>query len=165
MNPLENRESITEIFFKTFNVPGLYIGVQAVFALLGCSKTFEDDGLKMDKEQEQAIKTLTGVVVDLGDRITHIVSIFDGYVLGSNIKHIPIAGRKITKFMEKMIKERGGKINTEDLYFATMDLKEKYEYLARDLVDEFAKYDKKQNVGGKLTQSSKFRKYEVIGKI
>lgn len=67
--------------------------------------------------------------------------------------------------MEKMIKERGGKINTEDLYFATMDLKEKYEYLARDLVDEFAKYDKKQNVGGKLTQSSKFRKYEVIGKI
>ena len=119
----------------------------------------------MDKEQEQAIKTLTGVVVDSGDGITHVVPICDGYVLGSNIKHIPIAGRKITKFMEQMIRERGEKINTEDLYFATMDLKEKYEYLARDLVDEFAKYDKKQNVGGKLTQSSKFRKYEVIGKI
>ena len=39
MNPPENRESIAEIFFETFNVPGLYIGVQAVFALLGCSKT------------------------------------------------------------------------------------------------------------------------------
>jgi len=70
MNPPENRESIAEIFFGTFNVPGLYIGVQAVFALLGCIKTYEDMGVKMDKDQEQAIKSLTGVVVDSGDDVT-----------------------------------------------------------------------------------------------
>lgn len=40
MNPPENRESIAEIFFETFNVPGLYIGVQAVFALIGCNETY-----------------------------------------------------------------------------------------------------------------------------
>ena len=165
MNPPENRESIAEIFFETFNVPGLYIGVQAVFALLGCSQTQKDAGIKMDPEQEKAIKSLTGVVVDSGDGVTHIVPICDGYVLGSNIKHIPIAGRKITKFMEQMIRERGEKISTEDLYYATMDLKEKYGYLAKDLIEEFARFDKKQNVGGKLTQSSKFKKFEGIGKI
>jgi actin-related protein 3 len=165
MNPPENRENIAEIFFETFNVPGLYIGVQAVFALLGSSQTQKDEGAKIDPEQEKAIKSLTGVVVDSGDGVTHIVPICDGYVLGSNIKHIPIAGRKITKFMEQMIRERGEKINTEDLYYATMELKEKYGYLAKDLVDEFAKFDKKQNVGGKLTQSSKFKKFEGIGKI
>ena len=165
MNPPENRENIAEIFFETFNVPGLYIGVQAVFALLGSSQTQKDEGTKIDPEQEKAIKSLTGVVVDSGDGVTHIVPICDGYVLGSNIKHIPIAGRKITKFMEQMIRERGEKINTEDLYYATMELKEKYGYLAKDLVDEFAKFDKKQNVGGKLTQSSKFKKFEGIGKI
>jgi actin-related protein 3 len=165
MNPPENRESIAEIFFETFNVPGLYIGVQAVFALLGCSKTYEDAGVEMDKDQEKAVKSLTGVVVDSGDGVTHIVPICDGFVLGSNIKHIPIAGRKITKFMEQMIRERGEKINTEDLYFATMELKEKYGYLAKDLIEEFAKFDKKQNVGGKLAQSSKFKKFEGIGKI
>ena len=130
MNPPENRENIAEIFFETFNVPGLYIGVQAVFALLGCSKTYEDAGIEMDKDQEKAIKSLTGVVVDSGDGVTHIVPICDGFVLGSNIKHIPIAGRKITKFMEQMIRERGEKIPTEDLYFATMELKEKHGYLA-----------------------------------
>ena len=119
----------------------------------------------MDPEQEKAIKSLTGVVVDSGDGVTHIVPICDGYVLGSNIKHIPIAGRKITKFMEQMIRERGEKISTEDLYYATMDLKEKYGYLAKDLIEEFARFDKKQNVGGKLTQSSKFKKFEGIGKI
>ena len=151
------------------SVPGLYIGVQAVFALLGCSKTHEDineeeDG-KMDKDQKAAIDSLTGVVVDSGDGVTHIVPICDGFVVGSNIKHIPIAGRKITKFMEQMIRERGEKIPTEDLYFATMELKEKHGYLAPDLVKEFGKYDQKRNEGGKLLQSSKFKKYEGIGKI
>ena len=43
MNPPENREMIAEIFFETFNVPGLYIGVQAVFAMIGCNQTFSPD--------------------------------------------------------------------------------------------------------------------------
>ena len=165
MNPPENRENIAEIFFETFNVPGLYIGVQAVFALVGCSKTFEDAGIQMDPDQKKAIESLTGVVVDSGDGVTHIVPICDGFVLGSNIKHIPIAGRKITKFMEQMIRERGEKINTEDLYYATMELKEKHGYLAKDLIEEFAKFDKKKNEGGKLIQSHKFKKFQGIGKI
>ena len=151
MNPPENRENIAEIFFETFNVPGLYIGVQAVFALLGCSKTYECEGVEMDKDQEKAIKSLTGVVVDSGDGVTHVVPICDGFVLGSNIKHIPIAGRKITKFMEQMIRDRGEKI--------------KHGYLAKDLVEEFAKFDKKKNEGGKLIQSSKFKKFSGVGKI
>jgi len=33
MNPPENREKMAEIMFETFNVKGLYIGVQAVLAL------------------------------------------------------------------------------------------------------------------------------------
>ena len=120
---------------------------------------------EMDKDQKKAIDTLTGVVVDSGDGVTHIVPICDGFVLGSNIKHIPIAGRKITKFMEQMIRDRGEKINTEDLYYATMELKEKHGYLAKDLVEEFAKFDTKKNEGGKLIQSSKFKKFSGIGKI
>ena len=58
-----------------------------------------------------------------------------------------------------MIKERGEKINTKDLYFATMELKEKHGYLVKDLIEEFAKLDKKQTVNGKLAQSSKFKKF------
>ena len=33
LNTPENREYTAEIMFETFNVPGLYIGVQAVLAL------------------------------------------------------------------------------------------------------------------------------------
>ena len=172
MNPPENRENVAEIFFETFNVPGLYIGVQAVFALMGCNSTFEQnsstelDGL-ISEDQRKAISELTGVVVDSGDGVTHVVPICDGYVLGSNIKHIPIAGRSITKFMEQMIRERAEPIKTEDLYLATMDLKEKHGYVADDLLEEYAKFDTKQEdektKGPK--QSKSFKKFKGTGKI
>ena len=175
MNPPENRENIAEIFFETFNVPGLYIGVQAVFALMGCQSIVQDDKKKnkdknnesdiVNEEQINAIKSLTGVVVDSGDGVTHVVPICDGFVLGSNIKHIPIAGRKITKFMEQMIRDRGEKIPTEDLYYATMDLKEKHGYLARDILLEIQKFDTKNEKEKIFTQSKKFLTAQGIGKI
>lgn len=172
MNPPENRENVAEIFFETFNVPGLYIGVQAVFALMGCNSTFEQnsstelDGL-ISEDQRKAISELTGVVVDSGDGVTHVVPICDGYVLGSNIKHIPIAGRSITKFMEQMIRERAEPIKTEDLYLATMDLKEKHGYVADDLLEEYAKFDTKQEneETKKPKQSKSFKKFKGTGKI
>ena len=141
MNPPENRENIAEIFFETFNVPGLYFGDQAFLSLLGYRKYTENNVFRFDKEQEEALKSLTGLVVDSGDDITHIIPICDGTVVGSNIKHFPIAGKQITKFMEQMIKERGEKINSVDLYYATMEIKEKYGYLARDLIDDLKRFD------------------------
>jgi actin-related protein 3 len=50
MNPPENRENVAEIFFETFNVPGLFIGVQAVFALIGCNQTFQEGKKKKKKD-------------------------------------------------------------------------------------------------------------------
>ena len=46
-----------------------------------------------------------------------------------------------------------------------MELKEKHGYLAKDLVEEFAEFDKKKNEGGKIIQSSKFKKFSGVGKI
>ena len=63
MNHPENRENIAEIFFETFNVPGLYIGVRSVFALLGYEFVSKREEEKMDKDQKAAVDSLTGVVV------------------------------------------------------------------------------------------------------
>jgi actin-related protein 3 len=81
--------------------------------------------------------------------------------LGTGIKHIPIAGKKITKFMMEMIRDRGEAISTEDLYFATMEIKEKYGYLAKNIIEEFSKFDSKEfNEKTKTyAHSSKFKKY------
>ena len=58
MNSPENREAMAEIFFETFNVPGLYIGVQAVFALIGCNQTFSQNSGKKGKKNFELVKKL-----------------------------------------------------------------------------------------------------------
>ena len=47
---------------------------------------------------------LTGVVVDAGDGCTHVVPVSDGYVVGSAIKSLPIAGKDITKFVQQLMR-------------------------------------------------------------
>ena len=56
---------------------------------------------------------LTGTVIDSGDGVTHVIPVADGYVIGSCIKHVPIAGSNITSFIGDMIKERGEKFPIE----------------------------------------------------
>mmetsp|Transcript_24958 Transcript_24958/g.26051 ORF Transcript_24958/g.26051 Transcript_24958/m.26051 type:complete len:424 (+) Transcript_24958:70-1341(+) len=174
MNPPENRENMAEIFFETFNVAGLYIGVQATLALLGCNTTVNEESINKKntnedtrEDQIKAIKSLTGMVIDSGDGVTHCVPLCDGYVLGSNIKHIPIAGRRITKFMMDMIKDRGETVKNEDLLYATMEAKEKYGYLCKDVIEELNKYDEKDYNESTQTYSlnSKYKKLSGTGKI
>lgn len=50
---------------------------------------------------------MTGVVVDVGDGATHVVPVADGYVIGSSIKSIPIAGKDVTQFIQQLMKVEG----------------------------------------------------------
>jgi len=80
---------------------------------------------------------LTGVVVDSGDGVTHVFPVASGYVVGSCVKHIPLAGSNITDFTMNMLKDRGEQINTEDYKAEAQKIKEKYAYVCDDLVEEF----------------------------
>lgn len=64
--------------------------------------------------------------------------------------------------MMEMIKERGENISQEDLYLTTMDIKEKHAYVAKDIVEEYAKYEQKEydEVTKQNISSSKYKKYE-----
>ncbi|THD28881.1 Actin protein 3B [Fasciola hepatica] len=130
LNTPENREYTAEIMFETFNVPGLYIAVQAVLALAAPWST-------CPKEE----RVLTGTVVDSGDGVTHVIPVVDGYVVGSCIKHIPIAGRDITTFIQYLLRERETNIPPEMSMEVAKQIKERYSYVCPDLAKEFAKYD------------------------
>ena len=130
MNTPENRELTAEIMFETFNVKGLYIAVQAVLALAASWTS------KQVKE-----RTLTGTVVDAGDGVTHIIPVADGYVIGSCIKHIPIAGRDITNFIQLLLREREHTIPPDEAMDVAKRIKEKYCYVCPDMAKEFKKYD------------------------
>ena len=55
----------------------------------------------------------TGTVIDSGDGVTHVIPVAEGYVIGSCIKHIPIAGRDITYFIQTLLREREPSIPAE----------------------------------------------------
>jgi hypothetical protein len=65
----------------------------------------------------------------------------DGYVIGSSIKHIPIAGSDITKFVQSLLRERGENIPPEDSWYVAQKIKEDYGYTCANIVKEFQKYD------------------------
>lgn len=44
--------------------------------------------------------------MDSGDGVTHVVPIINGYVVGTAIKSIPLAGSTITKAVERSLRER-----------------------------------------------------------
>ncbi|XP_002738557.1 actin-related protein 3 [Saccoglossus kowalevskii] len=130
LNTPENREYTAEIMFESFNVPGLYIAVQAVLAL-AASWTSRQVGER----------TLTGTVIDSGDGVTHVIPVAEGYVIGSCIKHIPIAGRDITYFIQQLLREREVGIPPEQSLETAKVIKERWGYICPDIVKEFAKYD------------------------
>jgi len=140
LNPPENREYSAEIMFETFQVPGLYIGVQAVLALIA------------SKVSSAADKVMTGTVVDSGDGVTHVIPVVDGFVIGSCIRHIPLAGSHITNFIVQMLRERGEPIPPVDVKNVARTIKERYCYAVPKLDKEFEKYDK--------DPENKFQKYE-----
>jgi actin-related protein 3 len=46
---------------------------------------------------------LTGTVLDSGHGVTHVIPIYSGSVVGSCIRHIPLAGKEITNFIKKFL--------------------------------------------------------------
>lgn len=134
VNAPENREATAEIMFETFGVPGIYIGVQAVLALAaswGSSKATSD-------------KPLTGIVVDSGDGVTHIIPVVEGYAIASTIKHVPVAGRDVTGFIQQLLRDRGNTgVGPEESLEVARRIKETECYVCPDLAKEFLKFEPK----------------------
>ena len=117
MNPKENREKMAQIMFETFNVPGLYIAIQAVLSLYSAGK-------------------FTGIVADSGDGVTHFVPIFDGYSLPHAVIRLDLAGRDLTEYMMKLLTETGMRFSTTAEKEIVKAIKEKSCYVALDFEEE-----------------------------
>lgn len=93
LNPRQNRERAAEIFFETFNVPALFISMQAILSLYATGRT-------------------TGVVLDAGDGVTHAVPIYEGFAMPHSIMRSDVAGRDVTKYLQLLLRKEGCNFHT-----------------------------------------------------
>mmetsp|Transcript_3155 Transcript_3155/g.5549 ORF Transcript_3155/g.5549 Transcript_3155/m.5549 type:complete len:436 (-) Transcript_3155:51-1358(-) len=139
-NTPEARELTAEVMFETFNVKGLNIGVQAVLALY--AQWYTEVKAQLEAQgQTPGAPDLTGMVVDSGDGLTHIIPVADGYVIGSCIQELPLGGRHVTEFISNMLTDRGEPVPPEQRLEAARQIKEQHSYLSRDVVEEYQKFD------------------------
>jgi len=121
MNPKANREKMCQIMFETFSVPGFYVAIQAIMSLYSSGRT-------------------TGVVLDSGDGVTHVVPVYEGYALNHSIGRLDLAGRDLTRHAVRILKERVPfEFNSSAGREIVRDIKEKTCYVALDFDEELAK--------------------------
>ena len=76
---------------------------------------------------------LTGVVVDTGDGVTHVVPVYEGYVPNNLIRRLDVAGRHVTDYLIKLLLLRGYAFERTADFETVRQIKEQCCYVACDI--------------------------------
>jgi len=124
LNPRKNREKAAEIFFETFGCPALFVSAQAILSLYASGRT-------------------TGVVLDSGDGVTHVVPVYEGFALPHAVMRSDIAGRDVTENLMLQLRRSGHVFHTSAEREVVRQIKEKECYVAfNPQKEEQAEHDK-----------------------
>ena len=105
LNPFSNREKAAEILFEGLNVPALFCSLQAILSLYASGRT-------------------TGVVLDSGDGVTHVVPVYEGCAIPNAITRMDIAGRHVTQHLQLLLRRSGHVFQTSSELEVVRQIKE-----------------------------------------
>ena len=133
-NPKAHREQMMTTFFEEFSVPSFYVSIAAVLSLYSSGRT-------------------TGLVLDVGDGVTQLVPVDEGYSVQRAISRMDIAGRDLTNFLSELLNEVSGiymgnqpGLDPSPVQLETFrDIKEKKCYVAFDYYDELRAFEKRKD--------------------
>jgi actin, other eukaryote len=123
-NPRQNREKMIEIMFEKFNVGASYVAVQGVLSLYASGRT-------------------TGIVLDIGDGVTHTIPVYQGFCIPHAITRYDLAGRDVTDYMKTLLQSKGHNLYTSSEREIVKDIKDKYCYCAQNYDEEIKLFETK----------------------
>lgn len=92
-NPSSHRERLAEVFFESFRAPALFVAPPAVLSLYASGRT-------------------TGVVLDVGEGVTHCIPVYEGYALPHSIVRSDVAGGDVTRRLQSLLRKGGVALST-----------------------------------------------------
>lgn len=113
-NPKENKVKMCTHMFETYGFEAAKVSIQAMLVLYA-------QGL------------MTGVVVDSGDGVSHVVPVWEGIVPPHLIKRLNVAGRHITRRLIELLQIRGYAFNRSADFETVRQIKEELCYVGFDL--------------------------------
>ena len=88
LNDRRNRDQIAEIFFESMRAPALFFTPPSVLSLYASGRT-------------------TGVVLDVGEGVTHAVPVYEGFALRHSVARSNVAGRDVTRQLQLQLRRSG----------------------------------------------------------
>ena len=116
-NPKSNREKMIQIMFETFNVPSFCAYRSTILSLYASGRS-------------------TGVVCDIGDGVSEVLPIYEGYGFPHAIIRENLGGRELTDWLGVILTESGNTFTTSSEMEIVRDIKEKHSYVALDYDSE-----------------------------
>ena len=117
LTPKASREKLVDIMFEVFNVPAVYVAGHAALALFGSGR-------------------FTGVVLESGFGVTHVVPVFEGVELASAVLRFDIAGRDLSDWMMRLLTNVGHNFRSASDREIANEIKERLCYVALDFEAE-----------------------------
>jgi len=116
-NQKANREKMAQMMFEVFNIPAMYVGIQAILSHYCAGR-------------------VPGINIDSGDSVSHILAIYEGRIVSPATQRINMAGSGVTNYLTTLLASRGYAFNTSSEREIVRDIKEKLCYMALNFDQE-----------------------------